>query len=87
MLFLKRCFLAVLRSVLPEHYVPVRLRKHAPRWVSRYGEGSPLTARSAEPFPVQIDGDYRGMLADLRVEVRPGAVQIIVPQGGDASTS
>jgi YegS/Rv2252/BmrU family lipid kinase len=65
---------------LIRHLLAAQLGRPAPDSVSRYGNGLSLRATGSEPFPVQIDGDYRGTFSELRVEIRPAAISIIVPR-------
>jgi YegS/Rv2252/BmrU family lipid kinase len=45
---------------------------------ARYLTGTRIDLSSAEPVPVEVDGDYAGVLP-LRIEVRPSLVPIVVP--------
>ena len=39
-----------------------------------------VTIESAEPCPVQADGDYRGV-TPVQLELKPAAVRVVVPRG------
>ena len=60
------------------HLIAAQLRRRAPWWISRYGEGQRLEMRSNVPVPVQIDGDSVGECARLAVEILPAAARILV---------
>jgi len=54
--------------------------RRAPRFVSDYGDGEVVRIESERPMPMQIDGDFRGYVTELDLEVRPGAVRILAPR-------
>ena len=56
----------------------------SPRFISDYGEGDTLRLESDTPFPVQIDGDFRGYESALEIRVQPAAVRFVVPHPAGA---
>lgn len=76
--------LCVLRSDSPFGYVRFLARllvgRHT-RWRELvYLKGWTFTAVSAEPVPVQLDGEYVGTLP-MRFEMEPEALEVLVPAG------
>ena len=54
--------------------------RRSPSFIADYGEARRFIVRSAEPFPVQVDGDDRGSADVVEIEVVPRAVRILAPQ-------
>ena len=52
----------------------------SPSFISDYGDGDTIRLEGEKPFPIQVDGDFRGYATELSVSVRPGAARIVVPQ-------
>jgi len=69
------------------HVFSAMFGRRSPTFISDYGGGDSLHVHSDRPLPIQVDGDFRGYVTELSLEVRPGAVQIVVPQAMDARTS
>jgi diacylglycerol kinase (ATP) len=61
------------------HIGAAALGVKVPRWISSYGEGHGVGVQSTRPFPLQIDGDFKGEATHLEVGVRPRAASILVP--------
>ena len=70
------------RSLAP--FVLVQLvaavaERRVPGSISAYADGTRVTVRGDDPFPVQVDGDPCGPTTCLEVEVLPGAVTMLAP--------
>jgi len=61
------------------HVIAALLGRNSPAFISDYGEGDTIRLEGDEPFPIQVDGDFRGYAKELSVTVHPGAVRIVVP--------
>jgi len=55
------------------------LRRPVPGFVSDGGTGTHLVIRAERPFPVHVDGDFRGFETALALGVRPAAARVVVP--------
>ena len=62
------------------HVIAALLGRHSPRFISDYGDGDTILLEGEKPFPIQVDGDFRGYSKQLRIRVRPAAARIVVPQ-------
>jgi diacylglycerol kinase (ATP) len=61
------------------HLVAASSGRHAPEWISSYGEGSRVRIVSPTPIPIQVDGDAHPPVEELEAEILPGGARIIVP--------
>ncbi len=53
--------------------------RRSPRFISDYGSGETIRLQGEEPFPFQVDGDFRGYTNQLEIRVQPAAVRFVVP--------
>jgi diacylglycerol kinase (ATP) len=61
------------------HVIAAVFGRNSPSFISDYGEGDTIHLKGEQPFPVQVDGDFRGYTTDLSITIRPGAARIVVP--------
>lgn len=61
------------------------LRRPAPAFVADYGKGQRIVIRSDRPFPVHVDGDYRGTRTSVELRVKPSGARVVAPQRHDAT--
>lgn len=59
--------------------VAAMLRKRTPGFVSDYARGSEIVVESVRLFPVQVDGDERGMMTRATIRVEPEAARVVAP--------
>lgn len=59
------------------------LGRRVPRFISDYGHGDTIRLESEQPFPIQVDGDFRGYATQLCVRVHPAAARIVVPRAAE----
>lgn len=62
------------------HLLAAVFRCRSPAFISDYGGGSVVEVSCERPFPVEIDGDYRGTMKQLTLSLEPGALQVVVPK-------
>lgn len=70
------------RSLLPFmiwHLGAAALGEKSPAFISDYGAGSKLVVEAEKPLPVQVDGDFRGYLTRIELEIHPSAIEILTP--------
>lgn len=71
------------RSLIPFlvwHLLAAMLRRKAPRFISSYGTARKICVEGERPFGVQVDGDHRGTMQRLELEIRPAAARMLVPR-------
>jgi len=61
------------------HVIAALLRRHSPHFISDYGDANAIRLEGEQPFPIQVDGDFRGYTTQLEVSVRSAAARIVVP--------
>lgn len=62
--------------------VAAMFRRRVPPHVSEYGSARRVVIEGDREFPIQIDGDFRGLARRFEAEIRPAAVQILAPPPG-----
>jgi diacylglycerol kinase (ATP) len=55
------------------------LRTRVPAFVSDYGSGMRISVQSDRPFPLHVDGDFRGWRTTLDLRVQPAAARLLAP--------
>ncbi len=60
--------------------VAAMLRKRTPAFISDYAHGGEIVVESDRPFPVQVDGDDRGVMTRIAIRVEPGAARVVGPR-------
>ena len=65
------------------HVIAALLGRHSPGFISDYGKGDTIRLKGEQPFPIQVDGDFRGYAKELSVSIHPAAARIVVPQAAE----